>query len=580
MTFNEREATAVKSPEELERIARARVGSWMGPKNDEPGQERPGQYRLEDVIGFGGMGAVYRAFDYSLSRRVALKVVDPEGLTEYASRFRREAMSIARIDSENIVKVYSFGSHEHELFLAMEILDGEDLETHIERGFSEDELPEALQYAFGFFHGLEEAHVNGITHRAITPSNVFLARKGTKITPKLLDFGIARVDSSEVTVLTQKNALMGTPMYMAPEQMRGAKDVGARADQFSAGAVLFEMLTGKIPYARVPEGATDEPNWTNVLSWRVGELIGGFTSCEVDIPSWLQDKYPQLVEMLGRMLDPDPEKRYPSMMEPLEIIAKLLGREPPEPPAPSVFAEMTRMLPVPAVKAAGNNDATMAEREPANFTLSPVTHNSGVKAGARMRRPPAAAFAVAGIVLVLAAFLGIQLSAPSKARSSHDAGAAAARPQPTTVNTSSDAGSSNDSGLAVDGDGNDASVDYVGDTADAAVESEVDATTEDTRRHGRHRDRDNRRNNSSPPAQTEADRLRAQLVRACCAGQGGGVIAEQLRNDPDHPVRGLTQCQAPDSPCDIVDGDRRPWCRLCQPKCRRGDRRPECSAAR
>lgn len=523
------------------------------------------------------MGAVYRAFDYSLSRRVALKVVDPEGLTEYASRFRREATSMARIDSENIVKVYSFGSHENELFLAMEILDGEDLEARIERGFSEDELPEALQYAFGFFHGLEEAHVNGITHRDIKPSNVFLARKGTKITPKLLDFGIARVDSSEVTVLTQKNALMGTPMYMAPEQMRGAKDVGARADQFSAGAVLFEMLTGQIPYARVPEGATDEPNWTNVLSWRVGELIGGFASCTGHIPAWLQDKYPQLVEMLGRMLDPDPEKRYPSMMEPLEIIAKLLGRETPEPPAPSVFAEMTRMLPVPAVKSLGNNDATMAEREPANFTLSPVTHNSGVKAGARMRRLPARIVAIGAVFVSLVILLVVQLTTPPKAGSSRDAGATAARPQPTALNAS-DAGSSTDSGL-VTTDVADASVDYVEDVADAAVETEVDATSETAVRHGRHRDRGNRHNQPTPPVvQTEAAQLRAQLVSACCAGRGGSSIAEQLRTDPDHPVRGLEQCQAPADSCDIVHGDRRPWCRLCQPKCRRGDRRPECSA--
>lgn len=535
----------------------------MGPKSDEPGQERPGQYRLESVIGFGGMGAVYRAFDYSLSRRVALKVVDPEGLTEYASRFRREATSMARIDSENIVKVYSFGSHEHELFLAMEILDGEDLETRIERGFSEDELPEALQYAFGFFHGLEEAHVNGITHRDIKPSNVFLARKGTKITPKLLDFGIARVDSSEVTVLTQKNALMGTPMYMAPEQMRGAKDVGARADQFSAGAVLFEMLTGQIPYARVPEGATDEPNWTNVLSWRVGELIGGFTSCKADIPSWLQDKYPQLVEMLGRMLDPDPEKRYPSMMEPLEIIAGLLGRETPEPPMPSVFAEMTRMLPVPAVKSLGNNDATMAEREPTNFTLSPVTHNSGV-AGARMRRlPPARIVAIGAIFVSLVMLLVIQLSAPPRVRSSHDAGASAARPQPTMLTTSSDAGTIRDSGFAdVVAVVADASVELSDDVPPPAIE---DASSERvSQRHSRRHARDNRRNQppTATPADQEAARLRAQLTEMCCTGRGGDQVAEQLRTDPDHPVRHLEHCQAPEPPCE-ERGDRRPWCRLC-----------------
>jgi serine/threonine protein kinase len=202
-----------------------------------------GPYRILRTLGEGGMGVVYAARDTRLERDVALKMIraasaDPQS----RGRMWREARAAARVSHPNVCQLFDVGEEQGELFIAMELMDGEPLSARIARGA----LPvqEASDVALGVLAALEALHRNGVVHRDLKPSNVFLTAHGVK----LLDFGLARWLDAEAgaddVTLTQPGMVFGTPRYMAPEQWsHGA--VGPGADLFAAGAILFEMLTGR-----------------------------------------------------------------------------------------------------------------------------------------------------------------------------------------------------------------------------------------------------------------------------------------------------------------------------------------------
>ena len=204
--------------------------------------ERIGKYRIVGELGRGTMGEVYKAHDPVLNRHVALKTlaVHLGGSDETFERFQREAQAAALLNHPNIVTIHDFGQENGLLFMAMELLGGTDLREAIDTG-SLQTIDEKLEIMDGVLAALEYAHAKGVVHRDIKPANIRLAPGGQV---KIMDFGLARVSTSE---MTQEGIVLGTPNYMSPEQALGDR-VDARSDLFSTGAVLYELLTGHKPF--------------------------------------------------------------------------------------------------------------------------------------------------------------------------------------------------------------------------------------------------------------------------------------------------------------------------------------------
>lgn len=205
-------------------------------------------FEVELLLGRGGMGAVYRARQLSLDRIVAIKLLPFElGVQEeFAERFRREAKALARLAHPNIVAAHDYGqANDGHFYLVMEYVEGEDLSARLRRG----KVParEAVRIVAQVCDALAFAHAQGVVHRDIKPSNILISTSGAV---KVTDFGIARwADDTAGTSSTQTAELLGTPGYVAPEQMRPGATVDARADLFSLGVMLYELVTGELPQA-------------------------------------------------------------------------------------------------------------------------------------------------------------------------------------------------------------------------------------------------------------------------------------------------------------------------------------------
>ncbi|MDE2508939.1 MAG: serine/threonine protein kinase, partial [Planctomycetota bacterium] len=217
---------------------------------------------LEESIGVGGMGAVFRALDTRLDRHVALKILPPEQADdpEVSRRFQHEGRAAARLDHENIARVYTIGFDAGYYFIAFEFIEGETIRRRVER---EGVLPpgEAINYTLQIAHALIHAVERGVVHRDIKPSNVLIDPAGR---PRLADFGLAKRDAGEVT-MTVDGQVLGTPAYMSPEQAAGdVQRVGPRSDVYSLGATLYCILTGR--------PAFDGPIGEVILAVRKGDF--------------------------------------------------------------------------------------------------------------------------------------------------------------------------------------------------------------------------------------------------------------------------------------------------------------------
>jgi tRNA A-37 threonylcarbamoyl transferase component Bud32 len=215
-----------------------------------------GNYRITATLGEGGMGKVYAAQHKLLGRPAAIKVLLPQYSShpELMKRFFHEAKAAAAAKNPGIVEIYDFGEENGSAFIAMELLEGEDLETRLRR-LSRIPLAQALLFTGQIASALGAAHASGIVHRDLKPANVFIVTDpqvigGERV--KILDFGIAKVsaeaDDDGGSKHTRAGAVMGTPTYMAPEQCRGAANVDARTDLYAVGCILFEMLCGRPPF--------------------------------------------------------------------------------------------------------------------------------------------------------------------------------------------------------------------------------------------------------------------------------------------------------------------------------------------
>lgn len=210
-----------------------------------------GKYRLECLLGEGGMGAVWRAFHLQLEVPVALKLLrGGENVSELSERMRVEGRAVAKLVHPNIVRVFDIGESESgEPFIVMELLNGESFGAILDRGPLSP--VSALQLLLPIAEALTLAHSRGVVHRDLKPDNILIATEGAVVQPKLLDFGIAKVRSaleSGAPALTQSGTLLGSPDYMSPEQAHGRSDIDERSDVWSFCVVLYQALAGQTPF--------------------------------------------------------------------------------------------------------------------------------------------------------------------------------------------------------------------------------------------------------------------------------------------------------------------------------------------
>jgi serine/threonine-protein kinase len=344
-----------------------------------PGTMLVGKYRVDRLLGQGGMGYVVVATHVQLEQRVALKFMHPEQATfhpDAVGRFLREARAAARIQSEYVARVSDVGTLENGApYLVMEYLEGHDLEAEL-RSPRPMPVPLAIDYAIQACEGLAEAHAAGIVHRDLKPGNLFLAKRGDgSFRVKLLDFGISKLaptpGGTQEVAMTSTQALMGSPLYMSPEQLRSSKNVDLRADIWSLGVIVYEMLGGRAPF----DGETLPEVCTRIMA-------------EPPLP--LREARPELPAALEavvmRCLEKDPQKRYQDVAGLAEALAPF--------GAPDMRAAAARITRLVRARSSGRQDAVAEAVEPS---------------------APAAAAAVSGIAQTNASF-GTVGEAPSYRR--------------------------------------------------------------------------------------------------------------------------------------------------------------------
>jgi hypothetical protein len=253
------------------------------------------RYELEELVGTGGMSSVYRAHDRLLERHVALKVLHEQYTVDgdYVERFRREARSVAQLSHPSIVTVIDRGDHDGRQYIVFEYVDGENLKSLVER---EGQLPEqeAVDLGLQIANALEFAHSHGLVHRDVKPQNVLLTEGRAKVT----DFGIAR--SLDVHGgLTQTGTVLGTSDYIAPEQARGGR-ASVQTDVYSLGAVLYELLTGEVPFRG--------DNFVAVALRHINEPVPSVRTKRPDVS-------PRLDAAIRRAMAKDPRDRFETMEE-------------------------------------------------------------------------------------------------------------------------------------------------------------------------------------------------------------------------------------------------------------------------
>src|ERR687894_1402041 len=255
------------------------------------GTQLSGRYRLDAQVGTGGMSTVYRAFDATLERRVAIKLMhrDIAADSDQLERFRREARAVAQFSHPHIVGVIDAGEDEGRPYIVFEYVEGETLKDRIRR-LGRLPVDEAIAYAVEIARALGAAHGRGLVHRDVKPQNVLVDEEGSA---KVTDFGIAR--SMDDSGLTAEGRVLGTTDYVSPEQALG-HDVNGQSDIYSLGVVLYEMLTGDVPF----HGESQ----VSVAMKHVRE----------DLPD-VQARRPEasatLASVLERMTDKDLRRRYP-----------------------------------------------------------------------------------------------------------------------------------------------------------------------------------------------------------------------------------------------------------------------------
>ena len=275
-----------------------------------------GPYKIEGLLGTGGMGKVYWATDTRLDRKVAVKIAEEK----FSGRFEREARAISAFNHPHICTLYDVGPN----YLVMELLDGSTLAAEIKKGPMA--IEQVARYGAQIAAALAEAHAHGIVHRDLKPGNIMVTRHGVKV----LDFGLAKMASE--AGLTEANVVMGTPMYMAPEQVEGGES-DARTDLFALGLVLYEMAAGKLPFP----------------GKSLGRMQVNGAAAEAPRLAQQRAEIPESLDVLvGKLLENDPAQRCASAGEAAAELSELVERL----TAPPVSATAPLLRPVVLVPAA------------------------------------------------------------------------------------------------------------------------------------------------------------------------------------------------------------------------------------
>jgi serine/threonine-protein kinase len=365
----------------------------VDPNQPEIGSLFVDKYRIERKIGQGGMGAVFAAHHELLHQRVAIKVLsaDVAAEGEAVTRFLNEARAAARIVSEHVVRVTDVATLDSGVpYMVLELLEGSDLSKVVEERGA---LPvaQAVDWVLQACAGVAKAHALGVVHRDLKPSNLFLAQRddGTSVV-KVLDFGISKATNPALVpthTLTATGSMIGSPCYMAPEQVRNAKQVDARTDIWAIGVILYELLTATRPFG----GET------------LGELLVAIVEQQPPpIASIRRDVPPGLEQVVARCLKRTPAERFSSIVELAQALEPYASRS----GGPSSSARFPEI--------AVRSPASGSLLDPRTGTLTPPgaygtqTAESWGETGSRPRRPPGSRFvpmaagAAAVLLLVLA----------------------------------------------------------------------------------------------------------------------------------------------------------------------------------
>jgi len=284
-----------------------RCGGWriLGhvASEDRSGELLASKYRLQKLLGSGAMGHVYSATNELIGRPVALKLLRKEHATntEIVERFLREARAANLVRHPNVVDVLDMGQEEDgSPFIVQQLLEGEDLARYVARVGGRLSREEVVELLCPVIDAVAEAHACSVVHRDIKPENVFLAMEGKRRVPMLLDFGISKIRPQVGIRQTEVGMLMGTPAYMPPELIQGAKDADARSDVWAIGVMLFELLSGRLPF----EGDDAVGLFIAVATKDAPKLL----DVEPSLP-------PDLSKIVERCLRRAPADRYPSASE-------------------------------------------------------------------------------------------------------------------------------------------------------------------------------------------------------------------------------------------------------------------------
>ncbi|WCD87425.1 Serine/threonine-protein kinase PknB [Streptomyces xanthophaeus] len=411
-----------------------------------------GRYQLRDLLGEGGMAAVYLAYDTALDRQVAIKTLHTELGREqsFRERFRREAQAVAKLSHTNIVSVFDTGEDEFDgsvmPYIVMEYVEGQPLGSVLQADIAQyGAMPadKALKVTADVLAALDTSHEMGLVHRDIKPGNVMMTKRGVV---KVMDFGIARAMQSGVTSMTQTGMVVGTPQYLSPEQALG-RGVDARSDLYSVGIMLFQLLTGRIPF--------DADSPLAIAYAHVQEEPVAPSSVNRSVT-------PAMDALVARALRKNPNERFPTAAAMRDEVARIMSAgqtgapvivqgigpvssgagvssavfppvdsgfqspppqsvqqpyQPPHTPAPSPYAP----APTPPPQSHGQGgyayppQQQYAPQTPPPYTISPVAHGSSASGGGTRRNTPVVVGAIAVALLAIGGLVAaISLSGKDK----------------------------------------------------------------------------------------------------------------------------------------------------------------------
>jgi serine/threonine-protein kinase len=402
----------------------------------QPGDLLADKYRVERVLGQGGMGVVVAATHEQLGQKVALKFLLPEAASggEAVARFLREAKATVRLKSEHVARVLDVGTlPTGSPYIVMEYLDGRDLHAVIKE-MGQLPLDLTIEYLMQTCEALAEAHLHGIVHRDLKPANLFLTTLpdgGPCI--KVLDFGISKITAdADAPAMTRTSAVLGTPYYMSPEQLRSSRAVDARADLWSLGVILYELLTGQpaFPGETLPE----------LCAAILTDPVRPLSELRPDLPAALD-------AVAARCLEKDPNARY-------QDIAQLAGALAPFHPGGAALASRiarisqreSRSNPAMSIRLSDPAAATMAAEAPrttgplalsAALAARPSAEPSATPASPAASRGSRAPLLVALAAVVLAGVSALAISLRSPATSAIEGGPALASGAASAVSVAS-----------------------------------------------------------------------------------------------------------------------------------------------